>query len=473
MSVSESHPAATPSGRPHRSALFVSIVAALGGLLFGYDTGVISGALLFVKTRFALGSTGQAMVVSAVLVGAVIGAGIAMVSGDALRRRLLIFAAAILFLIGSIGAAVAPDAAVLIASRAVLGIAIGLSSSIVPVYIAEVSPEQRRGGFVALFQLAITVGILFAYLINLAFAGIHGWRWMFLCGIVPAVALFIGMLFLPDSPRWLVLKGRQGEAEQTLEQLGEDDAGARVKEIQESISMRRPSWGQLLVPFARRALLVGAGLGIFQQFIGINTVIYYAPTILQFSGIKSATVAILATVGVGVVNVGMTLVAIRLVDRVGRRPLLIGGLVPMALALFAIGLGFDVSSPALRWIAIVSLAVYVGSFAVSWGWGFWVLDSELYPLEVRGRGTGLVVMLQWAANLLVSLTFLLLIDAIGKPATFWLYAGLCIVALVFTLAWVPETKNRTLEQIERYWREVTSRRDSGRHRLVPPRGQVG
>lgn len=293
---------------------------------------------------------------------------------------------------------------------------------------------------------------------------------MFLYGIVPAVALFVGMLFLPDSPRWLVLKGRQREAEQTLEQLGEADAGGRVKEIEKTISMRRPRWRELLVPFARRALLVGAGPGIFQQFIGINTVIYYAPTILQFSGIKSATVAILATVGVGVVNVGMTLVAIRLVDRVGRRPLLIGGLIPMALALFAIGLGFDISSPALRWIAIVSLAVYVGSFAISWGWGFWVLDSELYPLEVRGRGTGLVVMLQWAANLLVSLTFLLLIDAIGKPATFWLDAALCMLALAFTLAFVPETKNKTLE---RYWREITSSRGGERRRVVPPRGQVG
>lgn len=160
MSVSESHPAAVPSGRPHRSALFVSIVAALGGLLFGYDTGVISGALMFIKTRFALGSAGQATVVSAVLVGAVIGAAIAMVSGDAIRRRLLIFGAALLFVIGSVGAAVVADAAVLIASRAVLGIAIGLSSAIVPVYVAEVSPEQRRGGFVAIFQLAITVGIL-------------------------------------------------------------------------------------------------------------------------------------------------------------------------------------------------------------------------------------------------------------------------------------------------------------------------
>jgi MFS transporter, SP family, galactose:H+ symporter len=203
-------------------------------------------------------------------------------------------------------------------------------------------------------------------------------------------------------------------------------------------------------------VLIGVGLGVFQQAIGVNTVIYYAPTILQFAGFKSATVAILATLGVGAVNVALTLVAVRLVDRVGRRPLLIGGLVPMALGSFAIGLAFDVSASAVRWIAIVSLAVYVGSFAVSWGWGFWLLNAELYPIEVRGRGTGLVVMIQWAANLAVSLTFLLLVHAIGKPATFWLYSGLCLLALVFAAAFVPETRGQTLEQIEAYWRRVTA-----------------
>ncbi|HEX5193392.1 MAG TPA: sugar porter family MFS transporter [Solirubrobacteraceae bacterium] len=434
----------------------MSAIAALGGLLFGYDTGVISGALLFIKNSFHLGSTGQGVVVSAVLVGAVLGAALATILGDRIRRRTLIFSSALVFILGSVIATVATSAGILITGRAILGIAIGLSSSVVPVYIAEVSPEERRGGYVALFQLAITVGIFLAYLINLAFAGIEGWRWMFLCGIVPAIALWVGMLFLPGSPRWLVLQGRAGEAEQALEALGERDPEARIKEIEASIALPPGSWRELWLPFARRALLVGVGLGVFQQFIGINTVIYYAPTILQFSGFHSATVAILATLGVGVVNVGMTLVAVRLIDRVGRRPLLIGGLVPMAVALFAIGFAFDVSASAVRWIAIASLAVYVGSFAVSWGWGFWLLNAELYPLEVRGRGTGLVVMIQWVANLAVSLTFLLLIHAIGKPATFWIYAGLCMLALLFTMAWVPETKGRTLEQIEAHWRRVTA-----------------
>jgi sugar porter (SP) family MFS transporter len=441
--------------------LYVAAVAALGGLLFGYDTGVISGALLFVKQRFQLGSTGQSVVVSAVLVGAVIGAAAAMLIGDRIGRKVLITASAVVFIVGTAIAAGASSIAVLIAGRAVLGVAIGLSSSVVPVYIAEISPERRRGGFVALFQLAITVGIFLAYVVDYAFASIHGWRWMFLFGVAPALVLFAGVLVLPRSPRWLALAGREEEAREVLAEIGEGDIDAEFAEIEASFEHAQASWRELWAPFARNALLVGLGLGIFQQFIGINTVIYYAPTILQFSGFQSATVSILATMGVGAVNVAMTVAAVRLIDRVGRRPLLLGGLIPMALALVAIGVAFDLHSGPVRWIAIVSLIVYVGSFAVSWGWGFWLLNAELYPLEVRGRGTGLVVMVQWAANLAVSLTFLLLIHAIGKPATFWLYAVLCVAAIVFTAFFVPETKGKTLEEIEAFWRSRTE------HKLKP------
>jgi sugar porter (SP) family MFS transporter len=375
-----------------------------------------------------------------------------MLIGERIGRRVLIAASAIVFIAGTAVAAGATSVAVLIAGRAILGVAIGLSSSVVPVYIAEIAPERRRGGFVALFQLAITVGIFLAYVVNYAFASIHGWRWMFLCGVAPALVLLAGVLVLPRSPRWLALAGREEEAREVLAAIGEGDVDEELAAIETSFEHAQAGWRELLAPFARNALLVGLGLGVFQQFIGINTVIYYAPTIVQFSGFKSATVSILATMGVGAVNVAMTLVAVRLIDRVGRRPLLLGGLIPMALALVAIGVAFDLRSGPVRWIAIASLIVYVGAFAVSWGWGFWLLNAELYPLEVRGRGTGLVVMAQWAANLAVSLTFLLLIHAIGKPATFWLYAALCAAAIVFTTFFVPETKGKTLEEIEAYWR---------------------
>jgi sugar porter (SP) family MFS transporter len=326
---------------------------------------------------------------------------------------------------------------------------------------------------VALFQLAITVGIFLAYLVNYALAPIAGWRWMFLCGVVPALVLLVGVLVLPRSPRWLALAGREKEAREVLASIGEGDADQDLAEIEASFDHAQASWRELLAPLARNALLVGLGLGIFQQFIGINTVIYYAPTILQFSGFRSATVAILATLGVGAVNVGMTVVAVRLIDRVGRRPLLLGGLIPMALSLVALGVAFDLGSGPVRWIAIASLIVYVGSFAVSWGWGFWLLNAELYPLEVRGRGTGLVVMVQWLANLAVSLTFLLLIHAIGKPATFWLYAGLCVAAFVFTAFFVPETKGKTLEEIEAYWRNRALRGSEPASVLRPAEAPAG
>jgi len=458
--------------RPH-SALYVAAVAALGGLLFGYDTGVISGALLFVKRSFHLGSTGQSVVVSAVLVGAVIGAGSAMLIGDRIGRRVLIAASAVVFVVGTAIAAGATSIDVLIAGRTILGVAIGLSSSVVPVYIAEISPERRRGGFVALFQLAITAGIFLAYVVNYAFSSIHGWRWMFLCGIAPALVLFAGVLVLPRSPRWLALAGRHEEAREVLAAIGEQDVDEQLAEIEASFEHAQASWRELWAPLARNALLVGLGLGIFQQFIGINTVIYYAPTILQFSGFRSPTISILATMGVGAVNVAVTVVAVRLIDRVGRRPLLLGGLIPMALSLVAIGIAFDLQSGPVRWIAIASLIVYVGSFAISWGWGFWLLNAELYPLEVRGRGTGLVVMVQWVANLAVSLTFLLLIHAIGKPATFWLYAALCAAALVFTALYVPETKGKTLEEIEAYWRSRALRGSEPASLLRPAEASAG
>jgi len=457
MSSMPLHPPQPRRAHHPHSALYVAAVAALGGLLFGYDTGVISGALLFVKRSFHLGSTGQSVVVSAVLVGAVIGAGAAMLIGDRIGRKVLIAASAVVFIAGTAVAAGATSIGVLIVGRAILGVAIGLSSSVVPVYIAEISPERRRGGFVALFQLAITVGIFLAYVVDYAFASIHGWRWMFLCGIAPALVLFAGVLVLPRSPRWLALAGRDEEAREVLAVIGEGDVDEELAEIEASFDHAQAGWRELWAPLARNALLVGLGLGVFQQFIGINTVIYYAPTILQFAGFKSATVSILATMGVGAVNVAMTVVAVRLIDRVGRRPLLLGGLIPMALSLVAIGVAFDLGSGPVRWIAIASLVVYVGSFAVSWGWGFWLLNAELYPLEVRGRGTGLVVMVQWVANLAVSLTFLLLIHAIGKPATFWLYAALCVAAIVFTAFFVPETKGKTLEEIEAYWRSRAER----------------
>jgi len=449
--------------------MFVAAVAAMGGLLFGFDTGVISGALLYLRGDFHLGSLGQSFLVSSVLVGAVIGSAAAMLAGERMQRRQLILGSAVVFVLGTALATAAPSLEALVVGRGVIGLAIGLSSSIVPVYIAEIAPAAKRGAFVSLFQLAITVGIFAADLVDLAFSHVQSWRWMFVIGIAPAIALGVGILGLPESPRWLTLNGHRDDAERVLEELGDPQPGARVREIQMSVHEDAASWRVLWAPFARRALAVGLGLGVFQQLIGINTVIYYAPTILEFSGFTSHTVSLLATLGIGGVNVAMTFVALLLVDRFERRHLLMVGLVPMAAALTSMGVAFQVHSGAVKWIAIASLVGYVGAFAISWGWGFWLLNSELYPLEVRGRGTGLVVMTQWAANLAVSLTFLPLVGAIGKPATFWIYAALAVAAFLFTVHFVPETKGQTLEEIERFWRQGAD----GRTRALPALSRIG
>jgi SP family galactose:H+ symporter-like MFS transporter len=431
--------------------------AALGGLLFGYDTGVISGAELFLKNDFPLSTFALEVIVSGVLAGA---AGGALVGGrlaDVFGRRRLLIMTAIIFAVGSILCAAAGSPGALILGRIIVGLGIGLASSAVPVYISEVSPAEERGWQVSLFQLAITIGIVLAYLVDYAFAAIQGWRWMFGAAIVPSIVFGLGMWFLPESPRWLVKRGQRESARAVLMRMrGTSDVGEELGEIDESLarSETHGRWSDLLKPSVRPALAVGAGLAIFQQVTGINTVIYYAPIIIQSAGISSASGAILATVGIGVVNVIMTIVSMRLIDRMGRRPLLLTGIAGMVLSLGVLGLIFNVSADTgtLGKLAVISMMVYVASFAISLGPIFWLLISEIYPLEIRNSAEGLAATINWGSNLLVTLTFLSLVQALGASRTFWFY-GLCAVgAWVFSFYRVPETKGRTLEEIEDFWR---------------------
>ncbi len=441
--------------RVSKKSSFLYIVAgisALGGLLFGYDTGVISGALLFIKNDFHLTTFLQEIVVSFLLIGAVIGATLGGIPADRIGRRATIIMSAILFIVGAIGTALAPNVAWLLVGRIVVGIAVGVASFVTPLYISEVSPPQIRGALVSLNQLAITVGIVVSYLVDYALAGIEGWRWMLGLAAVPAAILAVGMWFMPNSPRWLVSYNRTFQARIVLQRIrGTEDVDQEIQDIHESlVEKHSKNWSELLNPSIRPALIVGVGLAAFQQLTGINTVIYYAPTIFQMAGFKSAGVSILATVGVGVVNVLMTLVAIWLIDRVGRRALLLYGIIGMVIGLGTLGLAFQVSAlaGALGWIAAGSLMLYIGSFAVSLGPVFWLLVSEIYPLRVRGLGMSAASMVNWGTNLVVALTFLTLIDIVGRPGTFWLYAFVGIGAWIFTYFVVPETKGRTLEDIE-------------------------
>jgi len=445
-----------------RNVVMTAAIAGLGGLLFGYDTGVIAGALLFITPDFHLTSFESGMVVGAVPIGAVIGAAFAGRLSDAYGRRLLIIASSIVFIIGSIVCAAAPDTAVLVLARVVLGIAIGLASATAPVYISEVAPPDIRGRLVTFFQLAVTIGIVVAYLVGLAFDQSEEWRWMLGLGAVPAFFLFAGMMRMPQSPRWLVMAGRDFEARAVLARIRAGDPDTieqEIVDIKGEVSAKPGTWGDLLRPAVKAALVVGIGLAILQQVSGINTVIYYAPTIVQFTGVDSSAAAILASVAVGIVNVGMTLVAIRLLDRAGRRPLLLIGSAVMAMALsslaivFAAGAGSTIGSV----IAIGALMVYVAAFAVSLGPIFWLLNAEIYPLEIRSKAAAVGTMANWLFNFLVSLTFLLLIDALGRSGAFFFYAAICVVTFFFCRALVPETKGKRLEDITAIFEARASR----------------
>ena len=442
-----------------RFVYLAAAISALGGMLFGYDIGVISGAILFVKKDFALSSGMEEIVVSSVLLGSLAGAGAGGILADQLGRRKLLIVTAAVFGLGAIGAALSPGTAWLIAARVVAGGAIGIASFVAPLYISEIAPVDIRGRLVSINQVALTSGIVISYLVDYAFAGSQAWRWMFAMAAIPAVAFGIGLIFIPDSPRWLAGRGHLDEARAVLKRIRPaNQVDAEIKDIQQSVTQQKGNWSELLSPLLRSAMVVGVGLAIAQQITGINTVIYYAPTIFKFAGFSSSSVAILASVGVGVVNVIFTVVAMQLLDRVGRRPLLLVSLAGMALSLIVLGLAFSLPQLSGRrgWIAVASLMAYVGSFAVGLGPVFWLILSEIYPLRIRGRAMSVGTAANWSANLIVALSFLTLTEVVGKAVTFWLYAAVSIGAWLFAFLLVPETKGKTLEQIEAYMR-------SGKH----------
>lgn len=430
-------------------------ISALGGMLFGYDTGVISGAILFISKDFSLTQLQVEIVVSCVLIGALIGAMTGGILADRFGRRRVIIATATLFVGGAIVTALSPTFTLLISGRIIVGAAIGVASFTTPLYISEVSPVKIRGRLVSINQVALTSGIVISYLVDYALANIQGWRWMFGLAAVPAAILAVGMFWLPESPRWLVSKNLIDSARTVLERIRKTkDVGRELDDIQSSLAVQSGGWRDLFTPLIRPALIVGVGLAILQQITGINTVIYYAPMIFEFTGAKSASASILATIGVGVVNVAMTVVALLLVDRVGRRPLLLIGLTGMIVGLGVLGLAFQLPSlsGSLGLIAEISLMLYVGSFAIGLGPVFWLLISEIYPLKIRGVAMSVATSANWGANLFVALTFLTLIQATGRSSTFWVYGLVGIGAWLFTWFYVPETKGRSLEDIESHWK---------------------
>ncbi len=448
---------------------YIAATAALGGLLFGYDTGVISGALLFLREAFHLSSLMLGVVTSIALAGAAGGAAIAGRLADRFGRRLSLLGTATVFVVGAILSALAANLTLLLAGRLLVGFGIGGASMLTPLYLAEIAPARERGALVSFNQLAVTLGILVSYLVGYALSASGAWRWMLGLGAVPGVILTVGMLLLPETPRWLAGHGHTAKARAALRRLrGRDvDIEAEVRQLPADLTSETQAMpeSRLGHAAARLPLIVGIGLAVFQQVTGINTVIYFAPMIFQASGQSSASAAILATAGIGVVNVGMTLVAIWLVDRVGRRVLLLSGLSGMAVSLCLLALGFLLGKgTASGWLTAASLAAYVGSFAIGLGPVFWLLISEIFPLAIRGRGMSAATIANWLANLVVALTFLDLVDLLGHPGVFFLYAALTLGALLFARALVPETRGLGLEAVQALW---VGRASDNRQTIVP------
>lgn len=440
-------------GRPiGRSTYFFG---ALGGLLFGYDLGVVAGALLFIKPEMGLSPWEVGLVTSSLLVGGMVAAlGCGQVT-DRYGRRATVLLAAVLFGVGAIGAAVAPNVAVVIAFRFVMGLAVGAASVTVPIYLSEIAPARARGRLSGLNQLMISTGILLAYLVNLALSPAQAWRWMFGLGAVPAVLLLVGAYFQPESPRWLVKKGRTDEARAVLSSSrGAEETEAELAEIVRINEAERASAGFAEVlrnPRLRRILMVGVGLAFLQQIIGINTIIYYAPTILKTIGFTDSA-AILANAGLGVLTVIVTVIMLLwVVDRIGRRRPLIFGAVGLAAAMTLLGVLFystGLTGGAAGWVAIAALAFFKVCFSLSWGGLVWIMLGEIFPLRARGTAMGMATFMNWLGNFLVGLLFPVLLGA-GTGLVFFVFAVLCVVTFFFALLRVPETKQRSLEDIER------------------------
>ena len=430
----------------------VSTIAALAGLLFGFDTGIISGALLFIEKDFVISTEMKELIVSSVLLGAMIGSLLSGRLTDRFGRKRLMLLISALFITGTLIASSATQVIAILMGRLFIGLAIGMGSYTAPLYIAEVSPSELRGALVSLNQLAITIGILCSYLINFAFTSIEGsWRIMFAIGIIPAMLLCIGMFFLPESPRWLIKQNLMNQAIKTLERLrNSKNVHKEIADIKKSLQLKQANFREIFSPWIRPVLFLGAMLGFIQQVTGINTIIYYAPTIFQLAGFKDASTSILATVGIGVVNVLATIFAVFFIDRIGRRPLLLVGLVGMFLCLLGLSFAFQFSEQTylMRWLALACTFIYIICFAISLGAILWLLVSEIFPLEVRATAMGIAVFSCWFWNFVVSSTFLTLLNAMGPSKTFFLYALMCVFSFIFCIYKVPETKGVTLEQIE-------------------------
>lgn len=444
----------TGAGSARRSRRFivgVAVIAAIGGALFGYDTGVISGALLFMSPHFGLSAVLEGVVTSSLLIGAAFGA----VSGgriaDGVGRRTALLISAVVFIVGTLGSALAPTVPVLVVSRFVLGLAVGAASVVVPLYISEMAPAHIRGKLVTFNSLMIVSGQLLAYIVNALLADAGAWRWMLGLATIPAVLLGMGMLFLPDTPQWLVRQGRTREARTVL--LRSRSVAQAETELARASQVRdderhRGGWRDLREKWLRRVFFIGVGLAVVNQITGVNTIIYFAPKLLTQTGLGEVA-SIVSSIAIGVVSVLAALTGIMLMDRVGRRPLLIAGLSGVISCLVLLGLVFLLPTGifGVSMLALVIMVAYMAFQQSSVATVTWLMISELFPMRIRGFAMGVAVFVLWIANFVVALVFPPMVEVLGASATFWLFALLSLAALVFSASIVPETKGRTLERL--------------------------
>ena len=454
-------PDPVPDHLPFARAASIIAVVVLAGALFGYDQGVISGALIGIEKAFDVGHVVLEIVTSWVTLGAMFGSLAGGYVADLFGRKRTLLAAAALFTIGALVQSFAPIVPILVFGRLVAGLGVGVAAVAAPLYAAELAPAAQRGRYVSSYQLAITVGIFVAYFVNQALAGPEGWRAMLGAAAVPGVLLALAVLTAVESPRWFAKVGRRDDALRTLVALGaENDAEARLAAIAKSLraEVKTPSWAEVFAPRWRTPLMIGLGLAVLQQLTGINAIIYYSNSIFAAAGFATpAEQAQATTWAIGAVNVLSTFIAIAFIDGLGRRPLLIAGLIGMALSLAVVGFAFWQSGTqgslgsSAGVITLGALVVFIISFAFSAGPVTWTVINEIYPNEIRGRAVAVATAVNWGAAFLVSGFFLSLVKAIGQAYTFWLFAAFCVIGLVWVIAGVPETRGRSLEEIEASW----------------------
>jgi len=432
--------------------LSVTLVAALGGLIFGFDTAIVAGATRYMKEQFSLDALQEGWTVSVVLIGCMFGAGLAGPISDRIGRRRLMLVSAVLFLVSAVGCALPRTITAFVVFRFVGGLGIGSAAVLSPLYIAEIAPARVRGALVSVNQLAIVTGILLAYFVNWVFAaaGPANWRWMFGMGAIPSVFFFLLVLRVPESPRWLVKNGREDEARTVLTRADSAEAAAAgIREIRDTLALEEGSLRELFRPAFRRPLLIAIVLAVFQQITGINAILYYAPRIFEGAGFERMS-AIGQSTLVGLVNMLFTIVAIVLADKVGRRPLLLVATGGMGVSLVLLGAAFRFPVlPASALLLIILL--YIAFFASAMGPLVWVVMAEIFPIKVRGSAMGLATLILWLADFAVTLTFPVISDRFHPSTAFWLYAAMCALDLVFMWFFLPETKGKTLEEIERRW----------------------